>query len=58
MINCSILVLASKVLGYLARAGGATTTDEVEWEVCSSILSLIVWLSIWIYEYLMYSGMA
>lgn len=29
-----ILVLASKVLGHLARAGGAMTADEVEFQVC------------------------
>lgn len=28
-----ILVLASKVLGHLARAGGAMTADEVEFQV-------------------------
>ncbi|KAM3251638.1 hypothetical protein P3L10_005708 [Capsicum annuum] len=28
-----ILVLASKVLGHLARSGGAMTTDEVEYQV-------------------------
>lgn len=29
-----ILVLASRVLGHLARAGGAMTADEVERQVC------------------------
>lgn len=29
-----ILVLASQVLGHLARAGGAMTADEVECQVC------------------------
>lgn len=29
-----ILVLGSKVLGHLARAGGAMTADEVERQVC------------------------
>lgn len=29
-----ILILASKVLGHLARAGGAMTADEVERQVC------------------------
>lgn len=28
-----ILVLASRVLGHLARAGGAMTSDEVEFQV-------------------------
>lgn len=30
-----ILILASKVLGHLARAGGAMTADEVECQVCT-----------------------
>lgn len=30
-----ILVLASTVLGHLARAGGAMTADEVERQVCT-----------------------
>lgn len=34
-----ILVLASKVLGHLARAGGAMTADEVEFQVCCSLFS-------------------
>lgn len=34
-----ILVLASKVLGHLARAGGAMTADEVEFQVCCSVFS-------------------
>lgn len=29
-----ILILASRVLGHLARAGGAMTADEVERQVC------------------------
>lgn len=29
-----ILILASKVLGHLARAGGAKTADDVERQVC------------------------
>lgn len=33
----NILILASNVLGHLARAGGAMTADEVEWQACSSI---------------------
>ncbi|KAH7836314.1 hypothetical protein Vadar_034584 [Vaccinium darrowii] len=32
-----ILVLASKVLGHLARAGGAMTADEVEWQVKNAL---------------------
>lgn len=37
-----ILVLASKVLGHLARAGGAMTADEVEFQVCCSVFSWVV----------------
>lgn len=33
-----ILVLASRVLGHLARAGGAMTADEVERQVCCIFL--------------------
>lgn len=36
-----ILVLASKVLGHLARAGGAMTADEVEFQVCCVFLGLL-----------------
>ena len=32
-----ILELASRVLGHLARAGGAMTADEVEYQVCYAI---------------------
>ncbi|CAL5329434.1 unnamed protein product [Camellia sinensis] len=32
-----ILILASKVLGHLARAGGAMTADEVEWQVKNAL---------------------
>lgn len=32
--DTEILVLASRVLGHLARAGGAMTADEVERQVC------------------------
>ncbi|XAR52952.1 Non-specific serine/threonine protein kinase [Bertholletia excelsa] len=32
-----ILLLASKVLGHLARAGGAMTADEVEWQVKNAL---------------------
>lgn len=35
-----VLVLASKVLGHLARAGGAMTADEVEFQVCTHFSSL------------------
>lgn len=34
-----ILVLASKVLGHLARAGGAMTADEVERQVIGYVIS-------------------
>lgn len=37
-----ILVLASQVLGHLARAGGAMTADEVECQVCSVIFLLLL----------------
>lgn len=30
----SVLVPATKVLGHLARVGGAMTADEVEYQVC------------------------
>lgn len=49
----NILILASKVLGHLARAGGAMTADEVEWQVCSIFHQLY---GCWTYEYLIYSG--
>ncbi|PSS02733.1 Serine/threonine-protein kinase [Actinidia chinensis var. chinensis] len=32
-----ILILASKVLGHLTRAGGAMTADEVEWQVKNAL---------------------
>ncbi|XP_052193242.1 serine/threonine-protein kinase TOR isoform X2 [Diospyros lotus] len=32
-----ILCLASKVLGHLAKAGGAMTADEVEWQVKNAL---------------------
>ncbi|KAL6013173.1 hypothetical protein ACLOJK_003665 [Asimina triloba] len=32
-----ILILASKVLGHLARAGGAMTADDVEWQVKTAL---------------------
>ncbi|KAL6964160.1 non-specific serine,threonine protein kinase [Sarracenia purpurea var. burkii] len=32
-----ILILASKVLGHLARVGGAMTADEVEWQVKNAL---------------------
>lgn len=37
-----ILILASRVLGHLARAGGARTADEVERQVCYMFFQLIV----------------
>lgn len=37
-----ILVLASRVLGHLARAGGAMTADEVERQVCCLFLSTLL----------------
>lgn len=49
-----ILVLASKVLGHLARAGGAMTADEVEAGLF--LYSFINCMVVWIYEYLTYSG--
>ncbi len=41
-----ILILASRVLGHLARAGGAMTADEVERQVCCVCLNSysVVWL--------------
>ncbi|XP_058190488.1 serine/threonine-protein kinase TOR [Rhododendron vialii] len=33
----NILILASNVLGHLARAGGAMTADEVEWQVKNAL---------------------
>lgn len=36
-----ILVLASKVLGHLARAGGAMTADEVEFQVYHDFPNLV-----------------
>lgn len=36
-----ILTLASRVLGHLARAGGAMTADEVEYQVCCIFSQLI-----------------
>ncbi|PHT30533.1 hypothetical protein CQW23_29838, partial [Capsicum baccatum] len=45
-----ILDLASKVLGHLARSGGAMTADEVERQVCSvlmlQILDYIIWVAL------------
>ena len=38
-----ILILASRVLGHLARAGGAMTADEVERQVCCV---LHIWYSV------------
>lgn len=38
-----ILILASRVLGHLARAGGAMTADEVERQVCCV---LQIWYSV------------
>lgn len=35
-----ILVHASRVLGHLARAGGAMTADEVERQVCAHFVEL------------------
>ena len=37
-----ILELASRVLGHLARAGGAMTADEVEHQVCCFISSIVL----------------
>ena len=41
-----ILELASRVLGHLARAGGAMTADEVERQVCCIFFSwyFVMWL--------------
>ena len=37
-----VLILASTVLGHLARAGGAMTADEVECQVCYMFINCVV----------------
>lgn len=49
-----IFVLASSVLGHLARAGGAMTADEVEWQVRYYFHLLIIPVMVfWLYDILM-----
>lgn len=45
------LVIASKVLGHLARAGGAMTADEVERLVCRKPLSLCGMVALFFYDF-------
>ena len=51
-----VLTHASRVLGHLARAGGAMTADEVEFQVGYTLSGLIMLLFVWLLIFLFVLG--